>query len=96
MAICDEVHKRYDALANKDVQVGELPEWMHVTGKVAWYAYQGPLSEMGAAWGKFHKGVHADGHQPDGAPGDLYVCDPDDHPGEAQKTLITIFWIPVK
>jgi len=26
----------------------ELPNWMHVSGKVAWYVFQGPYSELGS------------------------------------------------
>jgi hypothetical protein len=31
-----------------------------------------------------------------GPPGDVYACDPLDHPGAQQKDMITIFWVPLK
>jgi len=37
-----------DKFANGKVQAGELPNWMHVSGKVAWYVFQGPYSELGS------------------------------------------------
>jgi len=48
MTCCSDVHKQFDKFANGKVQVGELPKWVHVSGKVAWYAYQGPNSELGS------------------------------------------------
>lgn len=36
-----EVHRQFESFANRDVQVGELPEWMHLRGRFAWYVYQG-------------------------------------------------------
>jgi hypothetical protein len=43
---CTDIHKQYDKFANGTVQVGELPEWMHIKGKVAWCVFQGPYSEL--------------------------------------------------
>jgi len=48
MTCCTDVHKQFDRFANGKVQVGELPEWTHVHGKVAWFVYQGPYSELGS------------------------------------------------
>ena len=48
MTCCTDVHKQFDKFANGKVQVGELPRWTHVHGKVAWYVYQGPYSELGS------------------------------------------------
>lgn len=48
MACCSDVHKQFDKFANGKAQVGELPKWMHVSGKVAWYVHQGPYSELGS------------------------------------------------
>ncbi len=96
MALCDEFHLEYDRFANKDVQVGELPQWMHVRGTVAWYVAQGPYSELQAMWQAFHAKVHAKGLDVHGAPGDVYACYPGDHTGERERTLSTVMWIPVK
>ena len=41
MAECDEVRRQFDGLANGALQVGELPAWTRVQGKVAWYVFQG-------------------------------------------------------
>jgi hypothetical protein len=46
MTCCSDVHKQFDKFANGKVQAGELPNWMHVSGKVAWYVFQGPYSEL--------------------------------------------------
>jgi hypothetical protein len=48
MTCCSDVHKQFDKFANGKVQAGELPNWMHVSGKVAWYVFQGPYSELGS------------------------------------------------
>jgi len=47
MTCCTDLHKQYEKFVNGAIQVGELPDWMHVEGKVAWYVYQGPYSELG-------------------------------------------------
>jgi len=48
MTCCSDVHKQFDKFADGKVQVGELPKWMHVSGKVAWNVFQGPYSELGS------------------------------------------------
>lgn len=96
MATCDEVHRAYDGLANGAVQVGELPSWMHVRGKVAWYVFQGPYAGLSDAWADFmQKALASDIGGVTGPPGDVYVCDPLDHLDELQGTLTTILWAPV-
>jgi hypothetical protein len=45
-----DLHRQFESLANGDVQVGEMPEWMHVRGRCGWYVYQGPYSSLGDAW----------------------------------------------
>src|SRR3990172_7515970 len=50
VAHCDEFHQGYDRFANKDVQGGELPVWMHVAGRVAWLVAQGPYAKMPGMW----------------------------------------------
>ena len=90
VAHCDEFHQGYDRFANKDVRVGELPVWMHVAGRVAWLVAQGPYAKMPEMWREFHHKVHAKGLTVHGPPGDVYVCDPDDHTGERERSLSTI------
>lgn len=97
MKPCEEVHRTYDRLANGEVQVGELPSWMHVQGKVAWYVFQGPYAALSEAWANFmQQALASDVGAVVGPPGDVYVCDPLDHLEEEQATLTTILWAPVK
>jgi hypothetical protein len=97
MTCCDDVHKQFDRLANGKVQIGELPQWTRVTGKVAWYVYQGPYSELGSKgfstfWQKFGEAKL----KMDGPPGDVYVCSPECHEKDKQAKMLTIIWCPVK
>jgi hypothetical protein len=74
MACCSDVHKQFDKFANGKVQVGELPKWMHVSGKVAWYVYQGPYSELGSKgfstfWKKF-----GEAKLEMGGPQEMFTC----------------------
>ncbi len=97
MAACEEVHRMYDELAHDEVQAGELPAWMHVRGRVAWYVIQGSYDQLGDAWAEFmQKTLASDVGQVAGPPGDVYVCDPLDHLGEEQAKLTTILWVPLK
>lgn len=57
----EDLHRRFESFANGDVQVGEMPEWMHTRGKCAWYVYQGPYHGLGNAFGTFMGKVHAKG-----------------------------------
>lgn len=87
----------YDDLAQGEAQAGELPAWMHVQGRVAWYVFQGPYSQLSDAWAEFmQKALAAGLGQVAGPPGDVYVCDPLDHLEEAQAKLTTILWVPLK
>jgi len=84
MTCCTDLHKQYGKLANGPIQVGELPGWMHLNGKVAWYVFQGPYSELGPRgfsdfWKKFSEAKL----KITGAPGDVYICPPECH--EADK-----------
>lgn len=97
MTCCGDVHKEYDKFANGPVQVGELPEWMHIKGKVAWYVYQGPYSELGLKgfsdfWKKFGNAKL----KMAGAPGDVYICSPECHETDKQAKMLTIIWCPVQ
>ena len=93
---CAEFHRQYNRHANGDVQVGELPPWMHVQGRVAWYVAQGPYSQLSDMWQVFMGKVQGSKVPVLGPPGDVYVCDPEDHEADAQRTLITILWAPMK
>jgi hypothetical protein len=94
---CDKLHEEYDRLANAGLQVGELPASMNIRGKVCWYVYEGPYDGLGKGWETFMGKAHAEyGQRLAGAPGDVYICDPEDHKGEKQKDQITILWCPVK
>ncbi len=93
---CADVHKQFDRYANGKVQVGELPAWMHVQGKVAWYVAQGPYAKLSDMWREFMRKTQGSKIVAAGPPGDVYVCDPDDHVADSQQKLTTIFWAPVK
>ena len=96
MASCDEFHRQYDRIANKDIQIGELPDHMHVRGRVAWYVAQGPYADLGDMWQEFMRKVRASKLPVTGPPGDVYVCDPEEHKGAQGKSLSTIMWAPMK
>ena len=95
MALCDEVHREYDALANGSVQIGELPPWTHVHGRMAFYVYQGPYGGLADGWREFHHKRAALDLEVHGPPGDVYACDPDDHKG-SEARIITLLWVPLK
>ena len=94
--MCDEIHREFDGFANGSVQIGELPPWTHVRGRMAFYVYQGPYNGLGDAWQDFARKKGALDLEFHGPPGEVYVCDPSDHPGDAQKTMLTILWAPLK
>ena len=96
MPSCEEFHKSYDRIANGEVQAGTLPAHLHIQGRVAWYVAQGPYSKLGDMWQEFMRKVRASNLPVMGPPGDLYVCDPEEHRGPAEKTLSTIMWAPLK
>lgn len=97
MALCDGAHRMLDGIANGEVQVGPLPPWTRVQGKVAWWVAQGPLENLGAAWGTFHGKVGAlRPGVPDGPPGDVYACRPEDHVDDQQRRLLTLLYLPIR
>ena len=91
-----QVHKNFDRYADGTVRIGELPPGLHVSGKVAWYVYRGPLHGIGPAFGEYMRKAIALKVEPVGAPGDVYIDDPDDHKADGQAKLLTLFWTPVK
>src|SRR3989304_7546568 len=79
MGSCAALHRQYDAIANGPVQVGELPDWMNLRGRVIWYVYAGPYKDISEeGWGVFMQKVMSSDMKPRGTPGDVYVCDPED------------------
>src|SRR3989454_11305198 len=92
---CDVFHKAYDRIANGEIQAGKLPPYMHVEGRVAWYVAQGPYSKLGDMWREFMTKVRTQELPVLGPPGDIYVCDPQEHK-DAPDTLSTIMWAPLK
>ena len=92
---CEHVHAEYGRHLGK-IQVGELPQ-LHLKGKVAWYVYAGPYSELGSKgfpdfWAKFG----STGLKMAGAPGDVYICDPEWHmKNKDEKNMLTLIWCPV-
>jgi len=95
MPSCDEFHRANDRIANGEVQAGKLPPFMHVEGRVACYVAQGSYSKRGEMWREFMTKVRAQKLPVMGPPGDIYVCDPEEHK-DTQETLSTIMWAPLK
>jgi hypothetical protein len=92
----EEVHAEFDRHANAGVQVGRLPPGLHVEGRVAWHVYQGSYSKLGEAFRAFIQTVEkTHPGKTRGAPGDVYVCSPERHVGKEERTLTTIFWVPL-
>ncbi len=96
MTCCEAAHKAYDAKANRDIQVGELPVSMHVRGRVAWYVFQGPYSDLPEkGWDLFWKKFASSDFKMEGAPGDVYVCSPGCHNEDRGAKMLTILWAPI-
>ncbi len=99
MTCCTEMHKQFDKLANGELQIGEMPDWMPIKGRMAWYVYQGPYSQLGSkGFAEFWRKFNAAGLKMTemGAPGDIYVCSPECHKQDDQARLLTIIWCPIK
>jgi len=96
LTCCEDAHKAYDAKANRAIEVGELPAGLHVVGRVAWYVYQGPYSELSInGWDVFWRKFATSNMKMEGAPGDVYVCSPGWHKEDHQAKMLTIIWAPV-
>ena len=94
---CDDMHKAFDAKANGTIQIGELPPYAHVNGRVAWYVYQGPYRDISAeGWDVFWRKFATANLKMEGAPGDVYVCNPGCHKEDKQAKMLTILWAPVE
>ncbi len=96
MTCCEEIHKALGAKANGEIQVGVLPAWTHVTGRVAWYVYQGPYRDLSTkGWDVFWRKFATANLKMEGAPGDVYACSPGCHKEDDQAKMLTLFWAPV-
>ena len=96
MRSCEHVHQEYDTKSNGKVEVGILPPWMRVNGRVAWYVFQGPYKRLPDGWNEFWKKFGQNSTlKVGGPPGDVYVCMPREHEGN-EDSMITIFWAPLK
>jgi hypothetical protein len=96
MGACDDAHEEFGSKADGKVRVGTLPEWTRVEGKVAWQVLKGPYSKMLEAWPAFMQKALAAAKAPNGPPGDVYVCNPMDHHGKAEATMLTVLYLPVE
>jgi len=95
MASCDGAHKLFDPLVEKDIQVGTLPAWTCVAGKVAYRVLRGSYDQLPTAWTEFpRRALQQARAAPRGPPGDVYLCGPMDHPVEPAK-MLTVLYIPV-
>jgi len=95
MASCDAAHAELDKWVGAQTQVGELPGWTRVRGKVAWKVVQGPYSGLDAAWREFTIGLGSVQARPNGPCGDVYACQIPDHEPDGGAKLLTILYAPV-
>ncbi len=96
MASCDAAHKVFDSLVKRGIQVGDLPDWTCVGGRVAYRVVQGPYEQLPRAWVDFpSQALGAARSAPRGPPGDVYICTPMDHPDDPSK-MLTVLYIPVR
>lgn len=94
MRKCDDAHRQFDAIANGEAKVGKLPDWIHVRGKAFWWVFQRTYESMAKAFETFRTKAGPAGVQPVGPPGDVYVCDPDEHREDPER-ILTVLWVPV-
>ena len=91
---CEKYHQMFEHLANGPIQTGELPPELRVIGNTAWWVYRGSHDGMGAAWGEFGRRVQAATVGGGSGPmGDIYLCDPNDHP-DSWEEMLTMLWSP--
>ena len=96
MTACDTAHSELDPHVGKKVQIGVLPPWARVRGRVAWKVVRGPYSELPASWMAFMAEVGASGTRVTGPTGDVYACQPQDHAKDGGAKLLTILYAPVE
>jgi len=80
----EQVHKEYDMKSNGKVEVGVLPSWMRVNGRVAWYVFQGPYTKLPDGWSEFWK-KFGDTSKVAGPPGMCMSAPPQEHKGDEKK-----------
>ena len=96
MANCDAAHKLLDPLVEKGIQIGKLPDWTCVEGKVAYRVVRGSYDQLARAWTTFpQSALEVARAAPRGSPGDVYVCSPMDHTNDSTR-ILTILYIPVR
>jgi len=91
MASCDQAHAELDHVNAGTIQVGTLPGWTSVRGKVVWSLFKGGYDELPRAWESFMREAPKDGVR--GPPGDVYPCIPGEHSAER---MLTILYLPVR
>lgn len=96
MRSCENAHKEFDRQANGKIEIGSLPRWTNVDGRVVWYVFQGPYKSLPEAWSGFMGKARALSKVKfSGPPGDVYVCNPEEHKGE-ENSMITFLWVPIE
>jgi hypothetical protein len=96
MANCDAAHKEFDAVVERGIQVGKLPVWTCIEGKVAYRVVKGSYELLAKAWTDFPvQALAAARSAPRGPPGDVYVCSPMDHPRDPSN-MLTVLYLPVR
>jgi hypothetical protein len=96
MARCDLAHKVFDSQVQKGIQVGKLPDWTCVGGKVVYRVLKGSYEQLPDAWSSFaSEAMSVAGSPSRGPPGDVYLCTVMDHPKDPAK-LLTILYVPVE
>jgi hypothetical protein len=91
MASCDAAHSEFDRHAGKGNQVGSLPEWTRVRGRVVYRVLRGAYEQLPGAWAEFVPSAMARG-PPTGPAGDVYLCTPGEH---EEERLLTILYLPI-
>ena len=89
MASCDSAHAFFDKSVGAPIQVGVLPEWTRVKGKVAWRVVKGPYPELSKAWQTFPgDAAKVLRSPPEGPGGDVYLCRPQEHSSDRHLTVL--------
>lgn len=63
-------------------------------GRAAWAVFRGPYEELPGAYRAVYEWIRANGHEPEGAPREIYYSDPDETPNPADY-VTGIVW-PLK
>jgi len=93
---CDSAHQQLEPLSPKGIQVGTLPDWVCVQGKVVYKVVRGAYDQLPKEWASFpQQALSTARTAPRGPPGDVYVCGPMDHPKDPSK-MLTILYVPIQ